>query len=83
MSKIAIVIIAILIIGAGIFFWISRRPSAPYYLKQPQTQTTTSSQAETTPADDTTRSISRDADAIDLGSIDKEFETIDKDLQGL
>lgn len=78
MTKTAIIIIIVILVGAVILLWMFNPGQyAPPQPQQPQPQT------QTPPPADSTQSINQEVDAVDLGNLDREFETIDKDLQGL
>ena len=67
-KKLLIAIIVIVLAAAALWWWQSQVPAAP--------------SAEETGSDDTA-TISQELDAVDLGDLDKEFQTIDADLNAL
>lgn len=66
-QKLLIAIIVIILIAAGLWYWQSNRSSAP-------TEST---------GDDTSAAISQELGTVDIGDLDKEFQTIDADLNSL
>ena len=75
------IIVVVLLLVAGVAYWMLASPMVQREVKQPIV-------AEPTPAmvaeDDTTGSIENDLNATaNLGDLDKEFSELDKDLQGL
>ena len=67
MKNIIIILIILAILLLGVFYFLD--------MNQPDLQ----SELE----DDTTASIEADLDEVDLGDLDKEFESIDQDLNSL
>ncbi len=85
MKKSLIVAIIILVaVAIGLFFWLQYSFYSPLQeqeqKQQPAAQTSPPASAQPS---DTAASISRDVDAVDLGDLDKEFDQVDQDLQGL
>ena len=81
MNKLIIVIIALLLLAVGLYFWLQLPASSPYG-EQPLAQPTTSNPTLSQPSD-ATPAINEELDRVDLGDLDKEFEEVDRDLQGL
>ena len=67
-KNIIIAIIVLVILALGGLWWVRSNKGSNYVPLQPN---------------DTTGMIIQDADALDMGDIDKEFQDIDKDLQTL
>lgn len=78
---IAIAVVAVVLIGAGVWMWSSvtptvQAPVGPGGEEQP----TASLQV---PEPDSTGAIDQELQAVDVGGLDKEFSDVDKDLGNL
>lgn len=87
MNKFIIATIVLILLAFGLFFWLQLqyKQYSPYK-EQPSQAVPPPPQPQPsvqTPPSDTTASISRDLDTVDLGNLDQEFDAIDKNLQGL
>ena len=67
-KKLLIAIIVIILAAAGIWWWRSQAPATP------------SGEAA---GNDDTATISQELETVDLGDLDKEFQSIDADLNAL
>ena len=79
-KKILIVIVIVIVIVAALWWWQSPSVQAPMY----GPETGQAPAGGTMAAEgDTTSAIDKDLGAIDTGTLDAEFKTIDSDLNGL
>lgn len=69
----ATALIAVVMLGAG-FWWLNQKPLV---IPEPPNSVPVST------ATDTTTVIEQDLNAVDLGNLDAEFQTIDQDLNTL
>jgi len=80
-KNIIIIILAIIAVAASVY-WYLNYAKAPAVT--PDTSLMTAEQIETSlKEDDTTGNINDAIDNIDLGDLDKEFQSIDSELQNL
>lgn len=74
-----IAIIILVILAVGLFFWTQYSAYSPLQEKQPAAQISPPAPLPV----DATGEISRDLDAVDPGDLDREFQEVDRDLEGL
>lgn len=72
------ILIIIVIIIAGIVFWMFKSKT-----NAPATETTNAPTAQSQVGDAEINAINKDIESIDVGSADQEFNDVNKDLQGL
>lgn len=81
MNKLIIAIIVLILLAVGLYFWLQLPASSPYGDQTP-TQTAPPSPVPAQPSD-TTNAINEELNRVDLGDLDREFEGVDRDLEGL
>ncbi len=80
MKKILIVIVIVILVAIGAWWWMSQGGIPAY---APTTgQEAPEASAVALDADNTAR-ISQELDSVDMGSLDNEFQGVDKDLNSL
>lgn len=81
MKTLIAIIIILVIVALGLYFWLQYGAYSP--LQEQQVPPPQSAASEPPAPSDSTQSITQDIDSIDLGDLNKDFEEVNRDIEGL